>query len=122
MESDRLPIRVFPSDRFRKDIKKLSKRYRSVREDIEPLIARLEAGETPGDRIAENKYSVYKVRVKNGDIKKGKSGGYRVIYYIQTESIILLVTIYSKSDLANIGTEEITAIINEFDLDRRVDQ
>jgi mRNA-degrading endonuclease RelE of RelBE toxin-antitoxin system len=61
METDRSQVKVVESDEFGKDIKKLGKRYRSVKQDVRSLAAQLEAGETPGDRITENKYPVYKV-------------------------------------------------------------
>jgi mRNA-degrading endonuclease RelE of RelBE toxin-antitoxin system len=84
---------------------------------IQPLIERLKTGETPGDKITGNKYPVYKVRVKNSGARKGKSGGYRVIYYIQTPTMILLTNIYSKSDRTNISNEEIEDIIEQYVLD-----
>ncbi len=62
METDRSQIKVIESDEFGKDIKKLGKRYRSVKQDVRALIAQLEAGGTPGDRVSGNKYPVYKVR------------------------------------------------------------
>ena len=116
-----MSIKVVESAKFTKDIKNLKKRYKAIESDVEPLVAQLEAGETPGDRITGNKYPVYKVRVKNSNIRKGQSGGYRVIYYIQTPEAILLTKIYSKSDRANISNEEIEEIIDRYilELDRR---
>lgn len=77
----------------------------------------LEAGGTPWDRITGNKYPVYKVRVNNSDARRGKSGGYRVIYYIQTPEAILLTNIYSKSDRSNISNEEIEQIIDLYTIE-----
>ena len=56
-------------------------------------------------------YTLFKVRVKNSDVQKGKSGGYRIIYYLKTEKQILLVTIYSKSDKPDITVDEVREII-----------
>jgi mRNA-degrading endonuclease RelE of RelBE toxin-antitoxin system len=109
-----MSIKVVESAKFTKDIKNLKKRYKAIESDIEPLVAQLEAGETPGDKITGNRYPVYKVRVKNSDIRKGQSGGYRVIYYIQAPEAILLTKIYSKSDRANISNEEIEEIIDRY--------
>jgi mRNA-degrading endonuclease RelE of RelBE toxin-antitoxin system len=81
---------IIPSSIIAKDIKKICKKYDSVERDIEPLIRELEAGETPGDRISGNKYPVYKVRIKNSNNRRGKSGGYRVIYYTVTSEAIPL--------------------------------
>jgi mRNA-degrading endonuclease RelE of RelBE toxin-antitoxin system len=108
------PIAVVETEKFRKEIKKLLKRYNSARKDIEPLIKQLETGEVPGDRIAGNKYPVYKVRVPNSDIRKGKSSGYRVVYYTMTPEAVLLTTIYSKSDRANISNKEVEDIIEDY--------
>ena len=113
MEDKALPIKVDKSIEFKKNIKKLEKKYRSIEEDLEPLIQQLESGETPGDRISGNKYPVYKVRVKNSDNKKGQSSGYRVIYYTITPESILLTTIYSKSERANISNREIEDLIEQ---------
>jgi mRNA-degrading endonuclease RelE of RelBE toxin-antitoxin system len=110
-------IKIYESISYKKELKKLNKRYRSIDKDIKPLIEQLEAGETPGDRIAENKYPVYKVRVPNSDTRKGKSGGYRVIYYTITPEAILLTTIYSKSDRRTISNKEVEDIIGQYELE-----
>lgn len=64
-------IQVTFTERFQKDIRRLGKRYRSIRLDIQPIIAQLEAGEIVGDRISDLSYTVFKVRVKNSDVQKG---------------------------------------------------
>jgi mRNA-degrading endonuclease RelE of RelBE toxin-antitoxin system len=55
------------------------------------------------------------VRVKNSDVTRGKSGGYRIIYYLQTERERLLVAIYSKSDQGDIPHEILLEIIEQDD-------
>ena len=92
-----------------------SKRYRSIRQDITPLIKQLQKGEVPGDRISGNKYQVIKACIKNTDIQKGKSAGYRVIYYLKTKNVIILITIYSKSDLTDVPNKTIEEIIQTFE-------
>ena len=52
-------------------------------------------------------------RVKNSDVQKGKSGGYRVLYYLKTETQILLITIYSKSDRSDMDAAEICQLLND---------
>ena len=101
------------SDEFKRNLKQLIKKYPHIRQDIEPIIQTLQQGELLGDKIQDCGCVVYKVRVKNSDIKKGKSAGYRVIYYLQTETEIILITIYSKSDLSDIPSAKIKQIINE---------
>jgi mRNA-degrading endonuclease RelE of RelBE toxin-antitoxin system len=105
------PVRVTTTDRFEARIRKLGKRYRSIRLDIKPIIEQLEAGELPGDKISGVEYDLFKVRVKNSNNQKGKSGGYRIIYYLRTENHIMLVSIYSKSDEADMDIAEIREIL-----------
>lgn len=101
------------SDAFKRQLKRLSRRYRRIRSDIQPIIEQLEAGETPGDQIQGRGYKVYKVRVRNSAAKRGKSGGFRIIYYLETEIDMLLVTIYSKTDQSDIAADEIRQIIGK---------
>jgi hypothetical protein len=54
--------------------------------------------------------------VPNSDTRKGKSSGYRVIYYTIVPEAILLTTIYSKSDRQNISNKEVEDIIEEYEL------
>ena len=102
--------------RFKRDLRILAKKYRRIRQDIQPIINRLETGNLLGDRVAGVGYTIFKLRIKNSDVQKGKSGGYRIIYYLQTKEKIILVTIYSKSEREDITTKEIKQILSEFKL------
>ena len=80
MSNKSQPISIYLTSRFKKDLSKLAKRFRSIRQDLAPLIDQLQGGETPGDLISGVKYQIFKVRLKNSDIQKGKSAGYRILY------------------------------------------
>lgn len=108
-------VQVVAAPVFTHFLKHLAKKYAHVRKDIEPLIEQLESGETPGDQVKGVKHAVYKVRVKNSDVAKGKSGGYRVIYYIKAAEQIILIAIYAKTELANLQTEIIKRLIEDFE-------
>ncbi|MCX5982933.1 MAG: type II toxin-antitoxin system RelE/ParE family toxin [Nostocales cyanobacterium LacPavin_0920_SED1_MAG_38_18] len=110
-----LLIEIALTPRFQRDLRELAKRYRSIRSDVQPLIDQLQAGEIPGDRIAGIKYQIFKVRIKNSNIQKGKSGGYRVIYYLKNAQGIILTTIYSKSDLTDVSNEIIEQAIAQYE-------
>ena len=79
------------------------------------LIEQLQAGDLPGDQIAGIGYTIFKLRVKNSDIQKGKSSGYRLIYYVKTTTKVILVTLYSKSEQEDIAAAEIQQILAEFE-------
>jgi mRNA-degrading endonuclease RelE of RelBE toxin-antitoxin system len=108
-------VKIALTPRFHKDLRELAKRYRSIRTDLQPLIEQLQAGEIPGDRITGIKYQIFKVRLKNSNIQKGKSGGYRVIYYLKTDEGIILATIYAKSDISDVSNETIIDVIAQYE-------
>ncbi len=105
------PVRIEFTPEFKRNIRRLSKKYRSIRSDIQPVLDQLVRGETPGDRIVGTRHVVYKVRAGNSDLGRGKSGGYRLIYYLVTESSIVLLTLYSKTEQGDITSDEIVRII-----------
>jgi mRNA-degrading endonuclease RelE of RelBE toxin-antitoxin system len=74
----------------------------------------LRAGDLLGDQIPGVGYTLFKVRVRNQDSVRGKSGGYRVIYYLRASTTIILVTIYSKTEQADISAAQIRRIVGEF--------
>ena len=96
-------------------LKHLAKKYRNIRKDLEPLIERLQEGETPGDQVRGTRNPAYKVRLRNQDAQRGKRGGYRVIYYIWKPDLVVLIAIYSKSDQVDIRPDEIRRLIVEFE-------
>ncbi len=106
-------IRIELAPTFQRQLKKLAKRYRSIRKDVESITQQLAAGQMIGVQVPGIDYPVYKVRIKNSDIQKGKSSGYRMIYYLKTADLIILLTIYSKADRANINISEIEEILAE---------
>jgi mRNA-degrading endonuclease RelE of RelBE toxin-antitoxin system len=122
MQNEPSPIQIALTPRFKRDLRELAKRYRSIRSDIQPLIEQLQAGQTPGDRIAGVKYQVFKVRLQNTNIQKGKSGGYRVIYYLKTEQNIILTTIYSKSDFSDISRQVIEEAIYQYEQQSQIEE
>ena len=113
--TDLLPFEIRFAPEFRRRLKRLSKRYRSIRADLIPIIKQLQSRETLGDQISGIDLIVMKVRVKNSDVQKGKSGGYRLIYWQMSDDVIVLISIYSKSDQSNIDTAEIHQVISRFE-------
>ena len=76
---------------------------------------RLQDDERPGQRIPGVGYAVYKVRLPNRSARRGKSGGFRVIYYAQIADTVTLLAIYSKSDDVDISIREIQQLAREAD-------
>ena len=101
------------TDAFKRQLNRLSRKYRHIRSDVSPIIESLESGDTPGDQVPGVGVTIYKVRAKNTDAQSGKSGGYRLIYYIETKEDVLLVAIYSKVDQSDISADEIKHILDQ---------
>ena len=111
-------IQIQATRRFQRNLRKLSKKYSNIRQDIEPILEQIHQGKILGDRIPQIGYEVFKLRVRNSNIQKGKSGGYRLIYYLKTAQSVILLTIYSKSQQANIAADDIQRIISEYESER----
>lgn len=108
----RIPILYTPH--FKRDVRNLVKKYPQLQKDITPILEKLAMGELVGDCLQHINYTVYKVRIKNSNNHKGKSAGYRIIYYaVQYEKIVLL-SIYSKSAQSDIDNKTICKIIEEW--------
>jgi mRNA-degrading endonuclease RelE of RelBE toxin-antitoxin system len=106
-------VRISFTRYFVRVVKQLHKHYRHIESDLQPLLDELSEGKTPGDQIQGVSYTAYKVRLSNSDTQKGKSGGYRVIYYVKTSHSIYMLTIYSKLTMVDIEADEIRRLIEE---------
>lgn len=99
---------------FKRNLRTLAKKYKQIRSDIQPLIEKLQDGKIVGDQIKGVHITIFKIRIQNSDIQKGKRSGYRVIYQLQNPNNIILITIYSKLDQGDIYAEQIRRILKEY--------
>ena len=90
-------IDTLPS--FDKKVKKLAKKYKSLKSDLRELVKELMQNPTVGADLGNG---VRKVRMAISDKGKGKSHGARVITYTTIisveEGIITLLAIYHKAE------------------------
>ncbi len=108
-----MPTKVDTHPRFRNRTKRLRRRFPSIHVDLRPLFQRIRNDERPGQLVPGVGYTVYKVRLPNRAARRGKSGGFRVIYYAQLSDRVILLTIYSKSDETDISIAEIRQLVME---------
>lgn len=98
------------------NIKKLSKKYKSITGDIDGFIKKIRDNKSIlSDRIQGIKLPIYKTRVKNSSNNKGKSGGFRVIYHLRVNDTLYILSIYSKSDQGNLDKEHIISSLKDLD-------
>jgi mRNA-degrading endonuclease RelE of RelBE toxin-antitoxin system len=103
---------VIATPRFARDIKKLSKKYASLKKEYNLLINELEQNPLlQGTPLGNN---CYKIRIAIASKGKGKSGGARVITHIVVkENIVFLLTIYDKSEKENITDKELQELLDQ---------
>ena len=94
------------------ELKRLSKRYRSLKTDLTKLGEELRLNPFLGTELG---HRLRKVRLAITSKGKGKSGGARVITYTvilaQADTEIKLITIYDKSERDNISDAELLNIL-----------
>jgi len=105
---------VYFTPEFKRNLRALAKKYPHIRSDVQPIIEQIEQGNFVGDQVQGTSYTIVKVRIRNKDASRGKSGGYRVIYYVKTTKMVILVTIYSKTEQSDISPAKIRRILAEF--------
>jgi mRNA-degrading endonuclease RelE of RelBE toxin-antitoxin system len=105
---------ILPTHKFEKELKRLAKKFPSLKNEFAKLISEIIANPTNGIYIGNN---CYKIRLAIESKNKGKSGGARVItyLYIETETVYLL-TIYDKSEKADFKPNELKEMVNSLEL------
>ncbi len=111
-------VEVKTTENFRRVAKKLLKKYRSLKKELEELILQLEKEPRTGIKIGEN---TYKIRLAVKSKGRGKSGGMRIITYLDVEirlekeefTTVYLMSIYDKSEKENISDNLLRQLIEE---------
>jgi mRNA-degrading endonuclease RelE of RelBE toxin-antitoxin system len=101
---------IIPSEKFKKEYKRLAKKFPSLKKELLELNTILVENPTHGTPLGNN---TYKIRVAIKSKGKGKSGGSRVITYIVAENEeVYLLTIFDKSEFDTIDDKSIEQIID----------
>ena len=94
---------------FKRELKKLAKKFPSLKDDFARLIKSLEEDPEQGKALGNN---CYKIRMAITSKGKGKSGGSRVITYVKVlETTVYLLSIYDKSNKKNISDKELKQLL-----------
>ena len=106
---------ILPTHRFEKELKRLAKKFPSLKNEFSELIDDLIQDPETGTFLGNN---CYKIRLAIASKGKGKSGGARVITYLYIESeTVYLLTIYDKSEKENLKPNELKEMIESLELD-----
>lgn len=94
---------------FRKEAKKLIKKYPSLKNELAELGSKLCTDPMTGTALGNN---CYKIRLAIASKGKGKSGGARVItHFYVADNTVFLLFIFDKSDQENISDSQIKALL-----------
>ena len=109
-----MSYRVYLTRDFKRDTKRLKKKYPSIVSDVSGLIEQLQERPDMGVLIKAN---LYKVRVAIKSKGRGKSGGGRVIYLVLQSSVeegyLGLISLYDKSQQESHSDDQIEEAILE---------
>jgi mRNA-degrading endonuclease RelE of RelBE toxin-antitoxin system len=105
---------ILPTHQFEKELKRLVKKFPSLKTEYSNLIDSILESPKIGTLIGNN---CYKIRLAIASKGKGKRGGARVIshLYVATETVYLL-TIYDKSEKADLKPNELKEMIDILEL------
>ncbi len=94
---------------FKREIKRLQRKYHSLSEEYNNLISRLETEPELGTPIGHH---CFKIRLAIASKGTGKSGGARLITCVRVvETTVYLLTIFDKAEKENIPDKELRQLL-----------
>ncbi len=100
---------IYTTDFFDKELKKLAKKYPSVKNDYKALVDSLKEEPKQGQALGKD---CYKVRMAISSKGKGKSGGSRVISCVKiVAGSVFLLSIYDKGDKESVSDKELDKLL-----------
>ncbi len=101
--------KIFPTRQFEKELKRYVKKFPSLKKEYGELIDTLVEDPESGEPIGKH---CYKIRLAIASKGKGKRGGARVITYLYIQkATVYLLTMYDKSEKADVTDSELNAMI-----------
>ena len=105
-----MSFNVIATKPFERKYKKLSKKYKSLKDDLAIIFEQISENPTLGIPLGKD---CYKIRMAISSKGKGKSGGGRIITYVRiTSENIFLLDIYDKSEQSTITDSKLQLLIN----------
>ena len=108
-----MPAKVIHTKRFQSRLKRLARRFPSALAEVDALTEELMQGERPGDLYKGLGRVVYRVRRANPSDRRGKSGGFRITYYVHDANTVALLAIAQRKDAGYLSNYEIDQMIKD---------
>jgi hypothetical protein len=100
---------ILPIPPFDRQLKRLSKKYPSLKAEYLHLIESLEQNPEQGTKLGNN---CYKIRLSIASKGKGKSGGAWVITnFVITDHTVYLLAVYDKSEKETLTDKELAELL-----------
>lgn len=107
-----MPSKVTLTPHFESRYKRFAKKFMSLEGEMDALINNLTETPMLGKPLGAG---LYKIRLAVKSKGKGKSGGFRVVSYLVTETEdntdVYLLTIYDKSEESSVKKETLLSLI-----------
>jgi len=100
---------VYTTDFFEKELKKLARKYPSLKNDYKSLVNSLKENPKQGQPLGKD---CYKIRMSITSKGRGKSGGSRVISCVKVfANSVFLLSIFDKSKKESISDKELDNLL-----------
>ena len=66
------PLQITFTPEFKRNLRQLSKKYRHIKSDLQPILDQLASGNHPGDQVPGVRYEVFKVRALQTRMLRGE--------------------------------------------------
>lgn len=105
-----MKFNVIATKPFERKLKKLAKKYSSLKNDLSLIIESLEENPNIGQSLGKG---CYKIRMTINSKGKGKSSGARLVTCVKVyKNAVFLLDIYDKSEKETISHKELKFLIN----------
>jgi mRNA-degrading endonuclease RelE of RelBE toxin-antitoxin system len=102
---------IITSGKFDRELKRLSKKHKSLKQDYASFLDLLESDPTQGIPLGKD---CYKIRLAIASKGKGKRGGGRVITCVKIiQETVYLLAIYDKADQETVSDTDIDQMLAE---------
>ena len=107
---------IVPIDKFKKEAKRLIKKYSSLKIELAKLGEELSINPEIGTPLGNG---AFKIRLAIKSKGKGKSGGARIITYVVTDDKeVYLLTIYDKAEFNSIDNKTLKKVIAQINFNK----
>ena len=106
-------MRIEPTARFKREFKRLTRKYPSLKGEVSEVVKNLHETPELGVSIGND---CFKIRLAIASKGTGKRGGARIVTYVRViNERIDLLSIYDKSEQSDISDKDLLKIINDIE-------